>query len=31
VQLSQQSFWIAATDQSRRLWNSDNQPHPEWW
>lgn len=31
VQLAQQSFWIAATDQSRRLWNSDNQPHPEWW
>jgi prepilin-type N-terminal cleavage/methylation domain-containing protein/prepilin-type processing-associated H-X9-DG protein len=31
VQFSQQSFWIAATDQSRRLWNSDNQPHPEWW
>jgi prepilin-type N-terminal cleavage/methylation domain-containing protein/prepilin-type processing-associated H-X9-DG protein len=31
VQFCQQSFWIAATDQSRRLWNSDNQPHPEWW
>lgn len=31
VEFSQQSFWIAATDQSRRLWNSDNQPHPEWW
>jgi prepilin-type processing-associated H-X9-DG protein len=26
-----QSFWMAATNQSRRLWNSDNQPHPEWW
>jgi prepilin-type N-terminal cleavage/methylation domain-containing protein/prepilin-type processing-associated H-X9-DG protein len=31
VQFNQQSFWIAATAQSRRLWNSDNQPHPEWW
>jgi prepilin-type processing-associated H-X9-DG protein len=31
VQFSQQSYWIAATDQSRRLWNSDNEPHPEWW
>jgi prepilin-type processing-associated H-X9-DG protein/prepilin-type N-terminal cleavage/methylation domain-containing protein len=31
VQFNPQPFWIAATDQSRRLWNSDNQPHPEWW
>ncbi len=31
VQFARQSFWIAATDQSRRLWNSDNQPHEEWW
>jgi prepilin-type N-terminal cleavage/methylation domain-containing protein len=31
VEFSQQSFWTAATDQSRRLWNSDNQPHPKWW
>jgi len=31
VEFNQQSFWIAATDQSRRLWNSDNQPHAEWW
>lgn len=31
VQFAQQSYWIAATDQSRRLWNSDNQPHEEWW
>ena len=31
VQLAPQSYWIAATDQSRRLWNSDNQPHEEWW
>jgi prepilin-type N-terminal cleavage/methylation domain-containing protein/prepilin-type processing-associated H-X9-DG protein len=31
VQYAKQSFWIAATDTSRRLWNSDNQPHPEWW
>jgi prepilin-type N-terminal cleavage/methylation domain-containing protein/prepilin-type processing-associated H-X9-DG protein len=31
VQFGQQSFWIAATAQCRRLWNSDNQPHPEWW
>ena len=31
VRFDQESFWIAATDQSRRLWNSDNQPHSEWW
>lgn len=31
VQLAPQSYWVAATDQSRRLWNSDNQPHEEWW
>jgi prepilin-type N-terminal cleavage/methylation domain-containing protein/prepilin-type processing-associated H-X9-DG protein len=31
VQFAKQTTWIAATDQSRRLWNSDNQPHPEWW
>jgi prepilin-type N-terminal cleavage/methylation domain-containing protein len=31
VQLEPQSYWIAPTDQSRRLWNSDNQPHEEWW
>jgi len=31
TQAAAQSFWMAATDQSRRLWNSDNQPHPEWW
>jgi prepilin-type processing-associated H-X9-DG protein len=31
VNLALQSYWIAATDQSRRLWNSDNQPHEEWW
>jgi prepilin-type N-terminal cleavage/methylation domain-containing protein/prepilin-type processing-associated H-X9-DG protein len=31
VQCSPQSIWIAATDQSRRMWNSDHQPHPEWW
>lgn len=31
VQLASQQFWIAATPESRRLWNSDNQPHPEWW
>lgn len=31
VQFAKQSYWIAATDQSRRLWNSDNQPHEEWW
>lgn len=31
VQRASQQYWIAATDQSRRLWNSDNQPHEEWW
>lgn len=31
VQVAPQQLWIAATDQSRRLWNSDNQPHQEWW
>jgi prepilin-type processing-associated H-X9-DG protein len=31
VQLAPQQYWVAATDESRRLWNSDNQPHPEWW
>lgn len=31
VESSQQSLWIAATDQRRRLWNNDNQPHPEYW
>jgi hypothetical protein len=31
VQIKPQSHWIAATDESRRLWNSDNQPHEEWW
>jgi prepilin-type N-terminal cleavage/methylation domain-containing protein/prepilin-type processing-associated H-X9-DG protein len=31
VQMAPQSFWVAATDQSRRLWNSDNQPHEDWW
>ena len=31
VQIGPQSYWVAATDQSRRLWNSDNQPHEEWW
>lgn len=31
VEFAQQAFWIAPTDQSRRLWNNDNQPHPELW
>lgn len=31
VQFAKQSFWVAAASQSRCLWNSDNQPHPEWW
>ena len=31
IQFAPQSVWIAASDASRRLWNSDNQPHPEWW
>jgi prepilin-type processing-associated H-X9-DG protein len=31
VEYKPQSVWIAATAQSRRLWNNDNQPHPEWW
>lgn len=29
VQYAKQSVWIANSDESSRLWNSDNQPHPE--
>jgi prepilin-type N-terminal cleavage/methylation domain-containing protein/prepilin-type processing-associated H-X9-DG protein len=31
VDVAPQSYWAAPTDASRRLWNSDNQPHEEWW
>jgi len=31
VEHASQTYWIAATDQSRRRWNNDNQPHEEWW
>jgi prepilin-type N-terminal cleavage/methylation domain-containing protein/prepilin-type processing-associated H-X9-DG protein len=28
---AKQSNWIAATDSARQRWNSDHQPHPEYW
>ncbi len=31
VQWAKQSFWIAPTDESRQLWNSDHEPHAECW
>lgn len=31
VQFAKQSYWISATTPVRRLWNNDNQSHPEWW
>jgi prepilin-type N-terminal cleavage/methylation domain-containing protein/prepilin-type processing-associated H-X9-DG protein len=31
VQFARQSAWMAETAESKRLWNSDNQPHPETW
>lgn len=31
VEYAKQSKWVTATDQTRRRWNNDNQPHPETW
>jgi prepilin-type processing-associated H-X9-DG protein/prepilin-type N-terminal cleavage/methylation domain-containing protein len=29
VQYAKQSFWLAPSDENKRLWNADNQSHPE--
>jgi prepilin-type processing-associated H-X9-DG protein len=31
IQCAKQSVWIENMDQARRLWNNDNQSHPETW
>src|SRR5207249_3866206 len=31
VQYAKQAVWMEASHERRRLWNSDNQPHPENW
>jgi prepilin-type processing-associated H-X9-DG protein len=31
VEFAKQSVWMAANDGERQLWNSDNQPHEEYW
>jgi prepilin-type processing-associated H-X9-DG protein/prepilin-type N-terminal cleavage/methylation domain-containing protein len=31
VESAKQSRWIERTDDTRRRWNNDNQPHPETW
>ena len=31
VELARQTNWIGATEQMRKRWNHDNEPHPETW
>ncbi len=31
VEYAKQSKWLEASNERRRLWNNDNQPHPETW
>jgi len=31
VESGRQTNWVAATDNARRRWNNDNEPHPETW
>ena len=31
AEYTKQSSWIEPTDNVRRRWNNDNQPHPETW